>query len=126
MKSIAFFYTLFIVAIIILANTGGLPPFLRAAYDFPGGDKIGHFLLYGLLTLLLTLTFLRSLRNTDPQRVAVSVGLILALFLLAEEVSQLYIPRRTFNILDLLAGWLGLIVGGSAAWMIHKRGHPPK
>ncbi|HRQ22963.1 MAG TPA: VanZ family protein [Anaerolineales bacterium] len=124
MKLTAFFYTLFIIALIILADTGRLPPFLRAAYDFPGGDKAGHLILFGLLNLILSLTFLRSLRNADPQRVAVSIGLILALFLLAEEVSQIYIPRRTFNILDLLAGWLGLIIGGSMAWMIHKRGQP--
>jgi hypothetical protein len=37
--------------VIVLADTGDLG-FLHAAYDFPGGDKAGHFVLFGMLSLL--------------------------------------------------------------------------
>jgi polysaccharide biosynthesis protein VpsQ len=120
MKRIAFVFTFLIILIIILADIGALPPFIRAVYDFPFGDKIGHFVLFGLFNFILTLTGIRSLRHLDPKLVAVSIGLILAFFITMEEFSQLFISRRTFSFLDLLAGYLGIILGGWLAWRLKK------
>jgi VanZ family protein len=121
MKRIAFLFTVFILFIIILADLGELPFFIRAIYeDVPFGDKVGHFILFGLLNFILTLTGVRSLRHLDPKRVAISVGLILAFIIAIEEFSQLYIPRRTFSYLDLMAGYLGILLGGWLAWRLKK------
>ena len=117
-KYLAILFTLFIIAVIILADKDAIPPFIRALYDFPYGDKLGHFILYGLLSLILTLTFLRALPNRDPERVTLSVGLILALAITAEEYSQQYFSARTFDLVDLTASYLGLIVGG---WIALKK-----
>ena len=46
MKYLAVLFTLFIIAIIVLADKNALPPFIRAIYDFPNGDKVGHFILF--------------------------------------------------------------------------------
>lgn len=51
MKYIAILFTLFIITIIILADKNALPPFVRAIYDFPNGDKFGHFILLDSLAL---------------------------------------------------------------------------
>jgi polysaccharide biosynthesis protein VpsQ len=120
MKYLAILFTLFVALIVLLADMDAIPPFIRALYDFPNGDKVGHFILFGLLNLILTLTALRSLRQFDLKRVALSVGLILALAIFAEEASQLFIPQRTFSPFDLLAGYLGLALGGWIAVQIKK------
>ena len=120
MKYLAVFFSLFIIGVIILADQNAIPPFIRALYDFPNGDKLGHFILFGLLNLILTLTFLRALPNQTPRRVALSVGLILAIAIAAEEFSQQFFSARTFDLIDLTASYIGLIVGGWAAWKFRK------
>src|SRR5688572_22012801 len=102
MKYIATFFTLFILAVIFLANRGQLGPIARM-YDFPYGDKVGHFVLFGLLSFFLTLTFLRALPNRNPKLVALSMGLVLALLIGAEEYSQKFFEKRTFDLIDLTA-----------------------
>ena len=101
MKYLAVFFSLFIITIIILADRSALPPFVRAIYDFPYGDKVGHF--------ILTLTFLP---RHDRARgwVTLSVGLILAVLIAAEEFSQKYFASRTFDLVDLAASYVGLEV----------------
>lgn len=120
MKYLAVLFTLFIIAIIILADKNALPPFIHAIYDFPNGDKVGHFILFGLLNFILTLTFLRALPNHARSRVALSVGLILALAVTLEEFSQRYFSSRTFDQVDLTASFLGLLVGGWVALKLKK------
>ncbi|MCB0103324.1 MAG: VanZ family protein [Anaerolineales bacterium] len=119
MKYLAFLFTLFIVLVIILADINALPPFVRSFYDFPNGDKVGHLVLFGLLNFFLTSAFL-SRFNPDPKRVALSVGLILALAIAAEEYSQQYFSARTFDLVDLLAGYVGVVAGGWIALRLKK------
>lgn len=108
MKWLAILFALFIAIIIILADAGKLGV-LGFINQIPYGDKAGHFLLFGILTLLLNLTFIRSLPNSDPKLVALSVGLILALLIGAEEYSQQFFNSRTFSLLDLAFSYLGVI-----------------
>lgn len=108
MKWLAILFALFIALIIILADAGKLGV-LGFINQIPYGDKAGHFLLFGILTLLLNLIFIRSLPNRDPKLVAVSIGLILALLIGAEEYSQQFFNSRTFSLLDLAFSYLGVI-----------------
>ena len=109
MKLLAILFTLFIVLIIVLADMGTLPQHLGFLNKIPYGDKAGHFVLYGILTLLIDLTLFRSLPIRSPRLVAVSSGLILALIIGVEEFSQQYFSNRTFDLVDLLASYLGVI-----------------
>ena len=120
MKYFAIFFSLFIIAIIILADRNAFPPYIRAIYDFPNGDKVGHFILFGLLNFFIIRAFLSSPRTADPKRVALSVSLILALLIGAEEWSQRYFSVRTVDLVDLTASYLGLIVGSWIALRIKK------
>lgn len=45
-----------LVAIVIGAGNGALPRFVQSLYAFPGGDKVGHFLLMGALSWLINLS----------------------------------------------------------------------
>jgi VanZ family protein len=109
MKRWAVFFGLFILAVIILADTGHLG-FLHAVYDVPLGDKAGHFILFGLLSFVINLSVFEARPASDFKRDAVLTGLILALLMALEEFSQLWFPTRKFDILDLTAGYLGVAV----------------
>jgi polysaccharide biosynthesis protein VpsQ len=109
MKYVAVVFFIFVVAVIILADNGSLPHFIRALYDFPNGDKLGHFILFGLLTFIFTRAFLSAFPSRPRSWVAFSISLILALFIAAEEWSQQFFSTRTFDLLDLLASYAGIV-----------------
>ena len=115
-KWLTILFALFIVAIIILADLGELGIF-GVLNSIPYGDKAGHFILYGILTLLLDLTLIRSLPNRSPRRIIVSTALILALLIGLEEFSQQFFAKRSFDLLDLLFSYLGVIF---FSWLAFK------
>ena len=121
MKYVAVIFLLFIIGVVILADAVLLPDFVRDLYDFPNGDKVGHFILYGPLNFFLARAFLSSLPSHPRNWVTLSVGLILALFVALEEFSQIFFVARTFSPLDLTASLLGMIVGG---WVAYKTNVP--
>ncbi|HEX2996783.1 MAG TPA: VanZ family protein, partial [Anaerolineales bacterium] len=92
-----------------LADTGNLG-ILYYINRIPYADKAGHFILYGILTLLIDLALFRSRPVSNRTRVAVISGLILALLIGIEEFSQQYFADRTFSLMDLSASYLGVIV----------------
>ena len=108
MKWLAFLFGLFIVGIIILANLGKLGV-LGFLYKIPYGDKVGHFILYGILALLIDLALFRSHPDLDRNRIVVRVALILALLIGLEEFSQRYIPNRSFDLVDLAFSYVGVL-----------------
>lgn len=119
MKYLAIPFTLFIVAVIILADLDAIPPFVRQLYDFPNGDKLGHLILFGLLNFFITSAGL-SRFTLNRGRVALSVGFILALAITTEEFSQQFFSARTFDLIDLTASLLGVFIGGLVAWRLKK------
>ena len=59
-------FSLFITAIVIAANTNQLPSPLDRIYLLPGGDKAGHFILFGILSLLLNKSALVRYPKQNP------------------------------------------------------------
>ncbi len=108
MKWLAILFALFIILIIILADTGNLG-ILTLINRIPFTDKVGHFVLYGILALLVNLSLFQSLPSRSRIWIAVVSGLILALLIGLEEFSQRNFPTRTFSLGDLSASYLGVI-----------------
>lgn len=108
MKRLAILFGSFIVLVIALANLGmlGILGFLN---EIPLGDKLGHFVLYGILTLLVDLALFRSRPDLSRRLLALRVALILALFIGLEEFSQTFFPNRSFDLVDLAFGYLGVV-----------------
>ena len=119
MKYAAIAFSIFILVVIILADRDAIPPFIRALYGFPYGDKVGHFILFGLLNFFLTRAFLPRFA-LNRKLIALSVGLTLALIVAAEEFSQQFFSARTFDLVDLAASYVGVFAGGWAAWKFKK------
>jgi VanZ family protein len=120
MKWLTIFFGLFIILIIVLADTGNLG-ILQLVNRIPLGDKAGHFTLYGILTLLINLTSFQSTPAQDRKRIVVITGLILALLIGLEEFSQQNFSSRTFSLSDLTASYLGVIFFSWLALRIQRR-----
>ena len=108
MKWLAILFTLFIILVIVLADAGVLAHYVGFVYAFPFGDKAGHFILYGILTLLINLALFRAYPDQNRIRLAVRCGLTLALLIGLEEFSQQYFSSRTFDLVDLTFSYLGV------------------
>jgi VanZ family protein len=122
MKWLTILFIVFIILVIVLADIGRLG-LLGVVYEFPQGDKVGHFVLFGILTFLLDLTFFQALPHADRKQVAVIISLILALLIGLEEFSQKFIPARTFCLFDLSASYMGVIF---FSWVSLKIKRPQK
>jgi VanZ family protein len=118
MKRLTILFAAFIVLVIVLADTGHLG-FLAIVYEIPRADKVAHFLLYGILALLLDLTLMRSYPGQSRRRIALVSGIILALLIGLEEFSQRLFANRTFSLLDLMASYLGVFF---FSWLAVKTG----
>jgi VanZ family protein len=112
-------FAAFILYIIVCADRGTMPAWTQIIYKLPGQDRLGHVLLIGTLGLLLNLAF--------PRR-AVLVTVVLAWLVTAEEISQLWFPTRSFDLLDLAADFIGILVAYWLArqWPVDSRRSPAK
>jgi len=113
-------FFIFIVFIIFLADTADHNFAFRLIRHIPYGDKFCHALLYGVMALALNygLNFrqipLESealAPNKTRLKPSVPLGSIIVLiFATIEECTQYYIPSRTFDLGDLLADLVGVVL----------------
>ena len=103
-------FSLFIVGTIVSANAGRFPRPLEYLYDFPGGDKAGHFILFGILSFLLNRSAVEHFAKKVPARIVLTVSLLLAILIGLEEWSQSLFPSRTMSLTDLFASYAGVTV----------------
>jgi VanZ family protein len=120
MKWLAVVFALFIILIIVMADAGVLSQYLGFLYSYPFGDKVGHFVLYGILTLLINLALFHSRPDQSRRLLALQCGLILALLIGLEEFSQQFFANRTFDLIDLAFSYLG-VIGFSALAVVIKK-----
>jgi len=114
------FFSLLIVAIVILANLDQFPRPIEYLYDFPGGDKVGHFVLFGILSFFLNKSASSLFPNRIPVRLTLTVSLLLAIVIGLEEWSQSLFPARTMSLIDLLASYAGVAVFAVLAYWTKK------
>lgn len=109
----------FMGLVIVWADTNTMPAFLRRMYVFPFGDKVGHFVIYAIFAYLLT--WAMPFRRLKLGLFSLPLGIVIAVaFATLEEASQLFVARRTPDLLDLLMGYLGIY---ASTWIPCMRGH---
>ena len=114
-------FALFIVTIIVLKNSGSGDWFFGLFEWIPRHDKIGHFVLMGLLGFLAVAAMSPAL----PWRPWVSSVVVVALLLViiaVEEWSQQLVSERTFSVLDYLCSAAGALSLGFLAHVMVRRG----
>ena len=114
-------FSLFIVAIVIGADAGQFPQPLRYFYDFPGGDQVGHFVLFGILSFLLNISALILFSKPTTTRLVLTVSLLLSILIGLEEWSQALFPTRTLSLTDLLASYAGVALFAFLAYRAKKK-----
>lgn len=103
------------VLVTMMAYMGLLPTSLLT---WPGADKVLHLILFGLITLWLNLWLgdrrlgMGAFARAIP--VAVALPFVVAL---SEEVMQAWSPLRTFDLLDLAADLIGMML----CWQVSLR-----
>lgn len=104
--------------VIVLIANAGLGPRLFGFLDYvPGGDKTGHFLLMGMAAFLVNLSLNAARLRIGPLHVLVgSVGVAAVVTL--EEFSQVFFASRTFDLTDLTADYVGILLFGWLATRI--------
>ena len=108
-------FFIFIGFIIYLADTADHNFAFRLIGHIPYGDKLMHGLLYGIMALLLNYGL--KFKAYKFLGFNMQLGAIIVLvFATIEEISQYWIPSRTFDLGDLLADFVGVILFSLIKW----------
>lgn len=82
-------------------------PFKTTGFTFEINDKVMHFIFYGVLGGLVW----NALRFFYTNKGLIFyTTLICAIYGLTDEIHQLFVPRRSFDLLDLTADIMGAII----------------
>jgi VanZ family protein len=119
-RPLAIGFAIFLVMIILAADFGLMSGVFIFLNRLPYGDTIGHFILLGLLSLLVSLGFPTKYVRLNGLTILKSSLLITAVITL-EELSQLFLANRRFSLLDLLANYAGIWLFGELGVMMRKR-----
>ena len=99
-------WVFFIVYLFIIYS----PKFGLPTTSFPFLDKVVHFILFFIQSIFITNT-IYEYRNRN-NRILLIVSIIFLLLLgVIIEIQQIYLPYRTFEIMDLIANFLGVLFG---------------
>lgn len=102
---LALIYASALVLLVVAANRGTLVGSWLTA--LPASDKLGHFVLMGLLSYLANAAL--GCRRWHWRRFSVLKGSLLTFVLVTvEEISQLWMIHRAFDPLDLAADAAGI------------------
>jgi len=84
------------------------------------GDKLVHLIFMGTLAFLLNLTL--NVRTCTILGMPMLLGSLIAVgFVTIEEFSQMYIPTRNFDWMDLMANYIG--IAWASKWQVPKSRH---
>ena len=113
-------WQIFISGVVFVADRRLLTPLFSFIRSHPGSDKLGHFILIGGMAFLLNLSL--GVREVRWLGLGWLVGSVLVgtVFTL-EEVSQIWIPSRTFDLLDLAGDYTGIPFFGWLAKRVAMR-----
>jgi hypothetical protein len=106
----------FIGWIIFQANSGSKNIFFDLVDLIPYGDKLGHFILYGTLSILTTIAFNYKYLLVISYRLPIGAIIVLVIAIV-EEVSQIFLSNRTFDMVDISADIAGIFI---FLWVFNK------
>lgn len=122
-KILACLYIALLIIIVWIADHREYHHAFDLIRALPYGDKVGHFLLMGMLAFVVNL-LLKGKRWRIFGRYFLAGSVIALLCVVIEECSQLFIRYRTFDWFDLLADAIGIFLFGRlAAYLSRKAGY---
>jgi VanZ family protein len=107
------------IAFIIGTLRPGTPLFKWVGRQ-PWGDKITHILIIGMLAFLFNYALAGRRIRLGFWSMPLAI-LVTYLFMTCEEISQIWIPGRNFEWVDLTANYIGITVAWLASmWLIRR------
>lgn len=88
---------------------------------FPQADKVAHLILFGGLAGIISVGLHRAGRTHAPWIHRFGPVLFATAYGLTDEIHQLFIPLRTFSLLDLLANFTGAALAHAAVSTFFRR-----
>lgn len=113
-------FGLFVLTLVLLADAGRGQLFFLLASRLPAGDKVCHGVLFGTLALLANVAA-RGARMPWGNGAVLKGSLFVMIPTVLEEFSQLCFPSRSFELLDLAADAVGILLGGWIALRVLHR-----
>jgi VanZ family protein len=105
-----------ILLLVALVALGVMPTLYSLVYDYPGVDKVAHVLAYGTLTYFVNLsTYPRSIKIFN--RTFLLGTVMMVGFVTFAEFTQWFIPRRSFDLIDLMYSYIGVAF---SAWLFDR------
>ena len=90
---------------------------------FPGADKIVHAVVYGGLAAAVSVGLRRSGRSRPPRVQFWAPVVFAGLYGFSDEVHQLFVPLRNFDVFDIAADLAGaLLVQIPLCWIWRRAG----
>jgi VanZ family protein len=121
MKWLTVLYSILLLLIIAAADQGSYQTIFNLVYLIPFGDKVGHFILIGVLALVVNLTW-NGAQLKCCKGYVLKGSILVFLMVLLEELSQIFVASRTFDLGDLVFDCLGIWVFGRVAeFLLRKR-----
>ena len=105
----AILFFLFICWIILAADQGQDFFVMKQVRRLPYGDKGGHFILYGILTLLVNLALNNRVVRIGKRSFLLG-ALLVGVFAVLEEFTQLALVSRNFELMDIACDLIGILV----------------
>ena len=111
MRSVTRLFSLYVLGasiVLVGADLGLLQPWVPSFVAGSGLDKVGHLCFVGLLTILFNCFLSYRFVKIGDRKFLVGTVIIVVLVSI-EEFSQNYLPTRSFESLDLVANYCGIV-----------------
>lgn len=84
-------------------------------------DKVVHFIIFGILTLLMIIGFTKQYSFAGLRKNAVAAALAISIgYGFVIELIQIAIPGRGLELMDMVANTIGCLLGFALFYMIYK------
>ena len=87
--------------------------------DFPYSDKLVHFSLFFIQSTFITKTYIS--RNLNSKKLMTKIILYFLFFCFFVEFVQIYLPYRSFEILDLTSNIIGFLSGAFFVFFLESK-----
>ena len=106
------FFHILLASHLLFILTASVAPSEKLGVDaMPGGfDKLVHFIMYGLLASITSLS-LGAAEHNRPQRILAGCFVLSILYGVVMESIQFFLPTRTFSWTDIMANTIGSATG---------------
>lgn len=109
--------------VLTIAYTGNGTFWFSFLKYIPGGDKTGHVVLLGSLSLSISWVLRYKGFRIFNTKIHYGVSVVCA-FITFEEFCQILSIHRTFDLIDLLCNYIGILITWTGISMFEKRAQP--